>query len=164
MEKQDFTVTILVNQSPKEAINAITNIRGWWSEDVAGDTTTPGAEFIYHYRDIHYCKAKLTELIPSQKVVWTVLDNYFKFTEDKSEWINTQLVFEISKVDNQTAVTFTHAGLVPQYECYEICREAWTNYITESLFQLISTGKGKPNPKEEDGYNAELAKKWKLEA
>jgi hypothetical protein len=27
---------------------------------------------------------------------------------------------------------------------------------------LIATGKGNPNPKDKDGFNAELAEKWKL--
>lgn len=164
MEKQDFTITILVDQSPNEAFNAITNVRGWWSEAVEGATDIVNAESVYHYRDIHYCKMKLVELIPGEKVVWLILDNYFKFTTDKSEWIGTKLVFDITKKEEQTAVTFTHEGLVPQYECYEICREAWTNYIKESLYKLIATGKGEPNPKENDGFNTELAKKWKLEA
>lgn len=164
MEKQDFTITILVDQSPNEAFNAITNVRGWWSEAIEGTTDIVNAESVYHYRDIHYCKMKLVELIPGEKVVWLILDNYFKFTTDKSEWIGTKLVFDITKKEEQTAVTFTHEGLVPQYECYEICREAWTIYIKESLYKLITTGKGEPNPKENDGFNTELAKKWKLEA
>lgn len=162
MKTSDFTTTFLVDQTPEEAINAIKNIRGWWSEGVEGSTDKLNDEFIYHYKDVHYCKMQLIELVPDQRVVWLVLDNYFKFTEDKSEWIGTKLVFDISRKDDQTAVRFTHAGLVPQYECYEICREAWTNYIQNSLRNLITTGKGEPNPKEEDGFNAELAQKWKL--
>jgi hypothetical protein len=41
--------------------------------------------------------------------------------------------------------------------------DAWTNYIKNSLRSLITTGKGQPNPKEGDGFNAEIVKKWKLE-
>jgi hypothetical protein len=163
MDNQDFTATVLVDQTPEEAFNAILNIRGWWSEEIEGGTNKLNDEFIYHYKDVHYCKLKLIELVPGQKVVWLVLDNHFKFTEDKSEWKNTKLAFNISQKDNQTEIRFTHEGLVPQYECYEICREAWTNYITHSLRNLITTGKGEPNPKEEDGYNAQLAEKWGIE-
>ena len=162
MKTSDFTTTFLVDQTPEEAINAIKNIPGWWSEGVDGSTDKLNDEFIYHYKDIHYCKMQLIELVADQRVVWLVLDNYFKFTEDKNEWIGTKLVFDISRKDDQTEIRFTHAGLVPQYECYEICREAWTNYIQNSLRNLITTGKGEPNPKEEDGFNAELAQKWKL--
>jgi hypothetical protein len=162
MQNQDFTASILVDKTPAEAIRAVTNFRGWWSEEIEGETNKLNEAFIYHYQDIHYCKLKLVELVPDQKAVYLVLDNDFKFTKDKSEWINTKLVFDVSQNEGQTEITFTHEGLVPQYECFEICREAWTNYITGSLHSLITTGKGKPNPKETDGYNAELAKKWKL--
>jgi hypothetical protein len=163
MNTSDFIATILADQTPKEAFNAITNVRGWWSEQIDGSTGKLNEEFTYHYKDIHYCKMKLIELVPGQKVVWLVLDNYFKFTEDKSEWIGTRLVFDISPKGDQTEIRFTHEGLVPQYECYEICREAWTNYIKNSLYSLIATGKGEPNPNDDDGYNAQLAEKWKLE-
>ncbi len=163
MQTQDFITAILVSQTPQEVFEAIANISAWWSEAVEGDTEKLNDEFIYHYRDIHYCKCKLVELVPNEKLVWLVLDNYFKFTKDKSEWIGTKLVFTIAPKNGWTEITFTHEGLVAQYECYEICREAWTGYIQDSLRNLITTGKGKPNPKEGDGFNAQLVEKWKLE-
>jgi hypothetical protein len=92
---------------------------------------------------------KLIEIIPTQKVAWLVLDNYFNFLTDQSEWKDTKIVFEISQKDNQTQLQFTHEGLTPEYECYEICFEGWTNYINHSLYNLITTGKGTPNPKEQ---------------
>ena len=157
MENQNFTAAILVDKTPKQAFDAINNVRGWWSENIEGGTDKLNDEFIYHYKDIHYCKIKLT------KVVWLVLDNYFKFTKDKSEWKGTKVVFDISRKDDQTEVRFAHEGLVPQYECYEICREAWTNYIADSLRDLITTGKGQPNSKEDDSFDAQLVEKWKLD-
>jgi hypothetical protein len=157
-----FTVTLKVNQSAEEAFNAINNVRGWWSEEIEGETGKLNDEYIYHYQDVHYCKIKLIEVVPYTKVVWLVLDNYFKFTKDKSEWKGTKMIFDILQKNSQTEISFTHVGLVPQYECYEICREAWTKYIKESLYNLITAGKGQPNTKENDHFNAQLAEKWKL--
>jgi len=163
MKAADFTTTILVDQTPVEAYNAINNVRGWWSEEIEGSTDKLNEVFNYHYKDIHICKMKLVEMLPGKKVVWEVLHNYFKFTKDESEWTGTKIVFEIFPENNKTGITFTHQGLVPQYECYEVCREAWTNYIQNSLFKLITTGKGEPNPKEEAGFNAALASKWNID-
>ncbi len=163
MNNHHFATTLLVSQTPEEVFNAINNPRRWWSENIEGGTNKLNDEYIYHYKDIHYCKIKVIELVPYQKVVWLVLDNYFKFTEDKSEWKGTKIVFDISQKGNKTEIRFAHAGLVPQYECYEICREAWTNYIHNSLSNLITTGNGQPNAKEDDAFEVKLVENWKLD-
>ena len=155
MTTPDFTATLLVDQTPKQVFDAINNVRGWWSEEIEGGTNKLNDEFKYHYEDVHRCKMKIIELVPNEKVVWYVLDNYFKFTKDKNEWKDTKIIFEISQQDNKTQLRFTHLGLVPQYECYEICRDAWTNYIQNSLRNLITTGKGQPNGKGKPQTEAE---------
>ncbi len=43
----------------------------------------------------------------------------------------------------------THVGLVPAYECYGVCSDAWGTYINGSLRNLITKGKGQPNQNEE---------------
>jgi uncharacterized protein YndB with AHSA1/START domain len=52
-------------------------------------------------------------------------------------------------VGGQTEVRFTQFGLVPAYECYEVCSNAWSSYLTGSLRNLITTGEGQPNPLED---------------
>jgi uncharacterized protein YndB with AHSA1/START domain len=145
MSATDFTTTILVDQSPSEVFKAITNVRGWWSEEIEGNTAKLNDEFNYHYEDVHRCKIKLIEVIPNQKIVWLIEANYFKFTEDKTEWTGTKPTFEITEKKGKTELRFTHFGLTSEYECFEICRGAWTNYIQKSLKNLIETGKGEPN-------------------
>jgi hypothetical protein len=161
MNTNDFTVTIEVAQTPEQVFNAVNNPRGWWSEEIEGGTEKVNDEFFYHFKDVHIAKMKLIDVVPAQKVVWLVLENYFNFITDQREWKNTKIVFDIAKKGDGTQLIFTHVGLVPAYECYKICFDAWTNYITNSLRELITTGKGKPNPKE-GGFNAALMKKWNL--
>src|SRR5215471_383682 len=38
MSTKDFSTELLVSRTPEEVFNAINNIRGWWAEDVEGDT------------------------------------------------------------------------------------------------------------------------------
>jgi hypothetical protein len=59
MKKSDFTTLLLVNQTPREAFNAITNVHGWWSEEIEGNTEKLNDEFTYHYEDVHYYQIKL---------------------------------------------------------------------------------------------------------
>lgn len=163
MENQDFTSTILVNKTTAESFSAIQNFRAWWSEDIEGETDKLGETFFYHYKDLHLCKIKLIEAIQDQKLVYLVTANQFSFVEDKTEWVNTNLIFDISKEETQTKVIFTHEGLVPANECYNICHDAWTGFIQNSLKNLISTGKGQPNPKDgTNEINAENIKKWNI--
>ena len=109
------------------------------------------------------CKLQLVEKIEGKRVVYHVLDNQFSiFSKDKTEWINTDLIFDISVESGKTKITFTHKGLVPEYECYEVCNVAWRTYINQSLYSLITTGKGQPTPKGEDGINAGVLRERNL--
>lgn len=160
---QDLTISFLVSQTLLEVFDAINDVRGWWSENIEGSTREVGCEFTYHYEDVHFCKIRIVEFIPGQKVVWLVVDNYFKFTKDKSEWRNTKIVFDIAEKDGQTAFRFTHQGLVPEYECYEVCNEAWTFFVRSSLRSLITAGKGAPSRKDEHAFDSALVEKWQLQ-
>jgi hypothetical protein len=149
---QDFNITLLVDNTPQEAFDAINNVRGWWSEEIDGRTDQLG-EFEYHYKDIHRCKIRIAELIPGKRVLWHVVDNDFNFVKDKDEWKDTDIVFAIARKGDKTEVRFTHVGLGPAYECYDVCADAWSTYINGSLRSLITIGKGQPN------QNDELARK-----
>lgn len=162
MTTSDFNTLLLVDATPSEVYNAINNVRGWWSEEIEGDTDKLNAEFIYRYKDVHHCKIKPIELAPGKRVVWLILENYFSFTQDKSEWKGTKVIFDIIRKDGKTQLHVTHLGLVPEYECFSVCEEAWTTYIQESLRNLIVSGKGNPNPKEGRGINTEIAEKWNI--
>ncbi|WP_417353321.1 hypothetical protein [Flavobacterium alkalisoli] len=83
MNNQDFTTTIITDTSPSQAYKAINNVRGWWSENINGDTDKLNSEFLYHYVDVHRARMKVIEMIPDKKVVWHVLDNYFKLLKMK---------------------------------------------------------------------------------
>ena len=145
MEQQDFTTSILVDQTPMEAFDAINNVRAWWPGEIEGNTTKLDDEFIYRYKKIHYSKQKLVEVIPGKKVVWLVTDSSLNFVENKTEWTGTKIIFEISEKNNKTQVRFTHQGLIPQYECFDSCSNAWGDIIKNGLRRLITEGKGQAN-------------------
>jgi hypothetical protein len=162
MKNKSYSNSFLTDKSPEEAFQAISNFRGWWSEEIEGNTDQLGETFFYHYKEVHLCKLKLTTATPNQKLVYDVTDNHFSFTSDPTEWKGTKLVFDISTENGKTKVTITHEGLTPEDECYEICHESWNNYFSNSLFNLLENGKGYPNPKEKDGFNADIVRKWNL--
>jgi Activator of Hsp90 ATPase homolog 1-like protein len=142
---ENLSWTFQVDESPQRAYEAINDVRGWWSEHITGRTDELGAEFSYWVPGVHYTKFRVTELVPGRRVSWLALESWLAFLEDKEEWTGTTVTFDISEVDERTQVRFTHHGLIPDVECYDVCRVAWGGYITNSLRELITTGTGQPN-------------------
>ncbi len=142
MENQNFTATLMVDQTPEEAFNAINNVRGWWTGDpgIEGSTDKLNDEFTYDYKPYHHSKQKITELTPGKKIVWLVTDSSINFVKDKSEWTGTKITFELTKKGGKTEIRFTHVGLVPDIECYNDCSNAWGSYISSSLRNWITKG------------------------
>lgn len=144
MENRNYTARFTVEQDPPSVYAAINNVRGWWSEGIEGRTTHVGDRFTHRVLDLHRCDLEVAALDPGREVAWVVIDNYFNFTKDETEWKGTRIVFQISGTDAGTEVRFTHVGLVPEYECFDVCSDGWRTYL-ESLRQLIATGRGNPN-------------------
>jgi len=148
MSDQNFTASFTVDQTPEEAFEAITDVRGWWSGEIDGKTDVLGEEFTYRYQEVHYSKQRITELVPGRSVVWHVEEGFLDFVEDKTEWTGTDIRFDIFPKDGGTEVRFTHVGLDPAVQCFDGCSSAWSFYINGSLRRLITTGKGEPNDRE----------------
>lgn len=142
MATSNFTTTILVDNSKEEVFNAINDVRNWWQGEVEGHTDKLNAEFSYSVPGIHFSKQKIVEITPNEKIEWLITDSKLSFVKDQTEWTGTKIVFEISDVNNKTQVRFSHLGLVPEFECYGDCSNAWGKLVEESLFSLITTGKG----------------------
>jgi hypothetical protein len=147
MKTQDYTVSITVNATPPEAFKRINRVTKWWTENLEGSSQKLNDEFSVRFGDVHYSKQKLVEVIPDKKVVWLVTDSKLNFIKNKQEWTGTKISFEISEKDGQTQIQFTHRGLVPKIECFDACSNAWSDYINNSLQNLVNTGKGTPTLK-----------------
>jgi uncharacterized protein YndB with AHSA1/START domain len=148
MNEQSYRTTLQVPASPDRAYAAINDVRGWWSQDVDGRTDTVGAEFAYRGnqdgRNVHRARIRVTELVPGERVGWQVLENWMDFVEDQAEWTDTRITFDLSPTSEGTEIRFTHHGLVPTYECYDVCLDAWTFFLRTSLPSLITSGHGEP--------------------
>lgn len=141
MTKQDFTTTIVVDQTPEQVFNAVNRPQDWWSGEVKGSAAKLNDEFTYQYEDFHFTRQRVVEMVPDLKVVWLVTECLLNYVEDKHEWVDTKISFEISLVGDKTQLRFTHLGLEPKVECFDSCSSAWTQLIRQGLYSLITTGK-----------------------
>src|SRR5436309_6429095 len=100
MDRHGYTTTITVGRPAHEAYQAINDVRAWWGA-VDGETDTVGAQFVYEVEGIHYSKQLVSELVPAKRVVWHVTEARIEFVEDKDEWNDTEIRFELSERDGQ---------------------------------------------------------------
>jgi len=143
MNSENFTCSITANITAKEAFESITKVNEWWTENLEGHSQKLNDVFTAHFGKT-FTTHKLIEVVPGKKIVWLITDCHLDWLNDKKEWKDTKMSFEITSKDNATQINFTHIGLTPEIECYNDCRKGWTFYITESLFKLITEHKGTP--------------------
>ena len=141
MNNQDFTTTIVVEQTPEQVFNAINDPQNWWTGEITGSADKLNDEFTYSYKEFHLSKQKIVEMMPGRKVVWLVTESQINHAVDKNEWLGTKMIFEISEQGNKTQLRFTHEGLNPEIECFDSCSNAWSQLIQQGLYSLITTGK-----------------------
>src|SRR5690242_17157413 len=107
MTNPSYTTSFTVDQPIDTVFAAINNPRAWWSDSIEGATDRVGATWHYHFRDIHRCTIKVAEMAPG-RVVWHVVENYFNFIADPSEWVDTRIIFDVTPSGGRTLVKFTH--------------------------------------------------------
>jgi hypothetical protein len=134
MENRNYTATIEVAKSPRDVFNHVNDVSKWWSKEFEGSSTKLNDEFIIRSGDRHYSKQKLVEFVPDKKVVWLVTDSKLNWIEkDKYEWTGSKMIFELIPKGDKTVLNFTHEGLVPGKECYDMCVKGWDMLIKERL-------------------------------
>ncbi len=143
MKNKDFHQTITVNASAHETYNKIARVGDWWARSFTGKALMVDDSFRIEFGDT-WVNFKITEAVPGNKIVWHVTGSYLPWLKNKTEWTDTEVVFEILSEKNATKINFTHAGLVPEIECYKDCEKGWTRFITISLQKFIDAGKGLP--------------------
>ena len=157
MKNENFTATIEVAASPTAVFNAIKQVPKWWTRDYEGESSTLNDEFVVDHPGQHYSRQKLIEVTPSRKIVWLVTESHLDWIKnDKKEWTNTKMIFDIATNADKTVLTFTHEGLVPEKECFSLCQQGWNIIIKNWLFHFITTGQ----PSSEMDNAAEIRKKY----
>jgi hypothetical protein len=143
MVKKNFHTAVTVNASTEEALNKINQVNKWWAKKVKGKSEKLNDKFTVDFGET-FVDFQISQLIPNKKVVWLVTDCHLHWINNKKEWNNTEVVFDISTYKSKTKIDFTHIGLVPGVECYYDCKVGWTGHITDSLVKFINEGKGMP--------------------
>lgn len=154
MSQNDLTMTLSLTKPASAVFDAINDVKAWWCNEFEGSSTNPGDEFDVRFGNVHYSRQRVIEMIPNKEIVWLVTASELSFLEDKTEWNNTRIEFDIVEGNNKTEIHFTHHGLTPALQCFKDCTNGWNQFLLHSLVDLIETGKGDP-----DILNAEVREK-----
>jgi hypothetical protein len=148
MEKLDYHVQLKVNATAEQAVKAISNVSGWWAQEVDGTAKNRGDQFTTHFGKT-WAQFRVSEL-GRECMEWAVTDCYFDLLADTKEWQGTRIIFRFSAAGSQTVIDITHEGLTPDKECFNDCTNGWSFYLLESLFNYLEKEQGLPASRRND--------------
>ena len=144
MTGQDYSASITANITADEAAERISRVADWWTTSFTGAAGRIGDTFTVRFGET-FVDFAVVELVPAKRIVWRVKNCNLHFIENKKEWKDTRVIFDISSNGVATTVTVTHAGLAPGIECYDNCKTGWDFYLGESLRKLLTEHQGIPD-------------------
>jgi uncharacterized protein YndB with AHSA1/START domain len=141
----DIIHRIGIKSPPAQVYKAVSTVEGLargWSEEVQGDDRIGGRiEFSFRSRTgelLGRMAMEVKELNDHKEVRW-------RCVEGPTEWIDTDITFQMSEQDNQTILLFGHRNWREASESMAHCSMKWATFLL-SLREYIETGKGKPSP------------------
>lgn len=160
-----FTQRLVIGATPAAVYAALTTptgLRAWWTQDCDVDTRRGGR---LHFRFGRNHKEMRIETLAPDAVEWrcTAAAIVTAGLARQDEWVGTRIVFRLTPEGAcRTRLEFSHIGLTPALECYDLCRGGW-QYFLASLQQYLETGRGTPHeaaalrcapePSEQQGVN-----------
>lgn len=128
---------------PDQVYAALTTIDGlaaWWTDDTKGTADEVGGVTAFRFPPVGGFDMEVTELRPSQRVVWKVVDG-------PEEWIGTTIDWRLRQDGEFTIVLFAHTGWREPVEFMHHCSTKWATFLL-SLKSLAETGEGAPAPRD----------------
>ncbi|MGX5819337.1 SRPBCC family protein [Chitinophaga lutea] len=145
IKHRDYVSNMLVDAPPAAVYQKITRgIADWWSRDFRGQSAVVGDVFTVRFNR-HHKTFRITAAVPGQLVEWTCEDALIDMPSlrNQREWINTKVSWNLEPAGDGTRLRFTHHGLSPSLECWEVCEPGWNEFLG-SLHRLATAGKGTP--------------------
>ncbi len=140
----DIRHRVVVSAPLEQVYGAVATREGvsdWWTRDgVRGEAVEGGRLEFFFGQPEPAAVMEVTALDPGGRVAWRCVGG-------ADDWVGTQLSFDLTTVDDGTAVLFAHAGWRDANEFMAHCSARWA-YFLLSLKQLVETGTGTPFPED----------------
>ena len=140
----DIRHRVVVNSPPAPVYGALATVEGidgWWSRDGVRGESAEGSELEFYFGQPEPAAVmRVTRLAPGTNVTWHCVGG-------ADEWVGTTLTFDLTPVDEGTAVLFSHADWRDPTEFMAHCSARWA-YFLLSLKSYQESGKGTPFPED----------------
>ena len=141
-----FNLRVRIEASSDKVFDAIANsIQDWWGI-TKGESNKPGGEFYTTFKPTKWT-FRVDVFEENRLIVWDCIEAYHVhsgYEGIEKEWLGSKISWELEEVGNSTQLRFSHDGLEPNLNCYEICTPAWEMFVTQSLKAFVESGKGMP--------------------
>lgn len=134
-DKRNYHHSIQTTASIDVIIKALTEgISEWWTPEFTGSAKKEGDEFSVRFGNTHKTFS-ISQVIPGIRITWKCIDAFIdaEFLNNKSEWIDTNIHWEMSSTGSQSLLMLTHEGLTADKECYSLCEKGWNHYLDGPL-------------------------------
>lgn len=146
----DIIHRIGIDASPDKVFTALATVdgvAGWWTRHTSGESKLGGVMTVRFVesegggsREKGRMDLSVTRLDPGREVRW-------KVTAGPTEWIDTDVTFELSTSGSQTIVAFGHRGWREAVDFTAHCSMKWATFLL-SLRDFVQTGHGQPSPED----------------
>lgn len=150
MSVMDYQRSVRVHATSDDIYLALTQgIEHWWTRPdkpilKEGDTAT----FTFPPNQ-SYWSFTAKKLLPDKMVTLVCTDGlhiHEGVSEDiATEWLDTQLIWEIKNYGIYREIDFTHLGLEPELLCFEVCKRGWDHFFLVSLPAYLDLARGQPH-------------------
>ena len=128
-------------ESVYEAVATPEGLSEWWTRDGVRGESSEGSKLRFFFGQPDPAAVmEVTRLDPDGHVRWNCI-------EGADEWVGTTITFDLTQVDNETVVLFTHADWRSPSEFMAHCSARWA-YFLLSLKSYVETGTGTPFPED----------------
>jgi uncharacterized protein YndB with AHSA1/START domain len=140
---RDFESTRTVAAAPAAVLAALSStgaVTSWWGPATGSAET--GGTLVVSFMGGRQRIVMDVEPAFENRVVWTVRECPLT-----PEWIGTTIYFDVAEDGDGAMLSFRHEGLTPELECFDMCHEGWTHFLS-SLVSYAETGVGQPHTEE----------------
>jgi uncharacterized protein YndB with AHSA1/START domain len=120
------------------ALTTIDGLTGWWTTNTQGSNEV-GEVLQFRFEGGGF-DMRVLDLDADTHVSWRVIDG-------PSEWIDTEISWDLTQEDDYTIVRFEHTGWREPDDFMCHCSTKWAVFLL-SLKSLIESGSGSPWPRD----------------